>query len=116
MLAIDHVRFLLADVQVTDDEIETALELLGVASFDESYEERWVLRATATLLTRKATTLSSEAGLTGVEDIRLDSGKSASALLALAAQLRAQADELDAEADETGLVRVLEFHPWGVTP
>ena len=107
------------------DPIETVKALTGTTLDDDTIytilvlhdatgePPEWVVyRAAADVADREAARLTATAGVTAVEDITIDRGKARDGWWALAARLRARADELE-HADD-GMTAV-EFHPagWG---
>ena len=100
----------LTDEQAPPPVVEALLGVYGVEANSQTFARWDVLRASADLLTRLSTTYASTPRLASVEDISVSQPKPAE-LLALAAALRARADE-EENATNTGF-GVVEFAPYG---
>lgn len=106
MKARDRVRALLGDSPVTDDQIEAALSVYGIDP--DSKSATWQVQyAAADLLEAEAMTLIRASAVTRVEDISINRGAVAQALLARAERLR------DGVDPDQGVFLAAEFHPEG---
>lgn len=106
MNALDRVKALLGTSPATDQQIIAALEVYGIDP--DSTSTSWHLQyAAADLLEAEATNLYRESAITRVEDISINLGAVAKALLERAARLREDADP------DVGVFLTAEFHPGG---
>lgn len=103
----------LTDEQAPPSVVEVLLGVYGVEASSLTFTRWDVLRASADLLTRLATSYASTPRLAAVEDISVSQPK-ATELLALAAALREQADHVE-EAASGFTFGVVEFAPYGGT-
>ena len=103
----------LTDEQAPPSVVEVLLGVYGVEASSPTFARWDVLRASADLLTRLATTYASTPRLASVEDISVSQPKPME-MLALAAALREQADQLE-EAAAGFAFGVAEFTPYGGT-
>ena len=103
----------LTDEQAPPSVVEVLLGVYGVEACSPTFTRWDVLRASADLLTRLATSYASTPRHAAVEDISVSQPK-ATELLALAAALREQADQLE-EAASGFTFGVVEFAPHGGT-
>ena len=101
----------LTDEQAPPPVVEALLGVYGVEANSQTFARWDVLRASADLLTRLATTYASTPRLASVEDISVAQPQ-ATEWLALANALREQADQLE-EAASGFTFGVVEFAPYG---
>lgn len=106
MKARDRVRALLGASAVTEEKIEAALSVYGIDP--DSKSATWQVQYTAAdLLEAEAMTLIRASAVTRVEDISINRGAVAQALLNRAERLR------DGVDPDQGVFLTAEFHPEG---